>query len=56
VAPTAELILASLEGTRRHRLLDEQGRELQRFYDEVPSAAREVLQLLGISLAPYGLA
>ena len=54
-APTAELVLAALEGTRRHRLLDEQGQELRRFLDELPAAGQEVLQLLGVDLAPYGL-
>jgi transposase len=54
-APTAELVLAALEGHRRHRLLDEQGSELRRFHDELPQAAREVLDLLGVERAPYGL-
>jgi transposase len=55
VAPTAELVLNALEGHRRHRLLDEQGQELQRFHDELPAAAQEVLALLGVDTAPYGL-
>jgi transposase len=55
-APTTELILAALEGSRRHRLLDEQGQELRRFYDELPDAGQEVLQLLDVDLAPWGLA
>jgi transposase len=54
-APTAGVVLAVLEGHRRHRLLDDAGLELRRFHDELPAAAREVLDLLGISLAPYGL-
>jgi ribosomal 50S subunit-associated protein YjgA (DUF615 family) len=54
-APTAELVLHALEGHRRHRLLDEQGQELRRFHDELPDAAREVLELLGVDTAPYGL-
>jgi hypothetical protein len=29
-APTAAVVLAQLEGHRRHRLLDEQGLELRR--------------------------
>ena len=53
--PTAELVLASLEGMRRHRLLDGQGVEVQRFYDELPPAAQEVLALLGVDRAPYGV-
>ena len=54
-APTAELVLNALEGHRRHRLLDEQGQELRRFHDELPAAAQEVLRLLGVDTAPYGL-
>jgi len=55
VAPTAELVLAALEGQRRHRLLDEQGQELRRFHDELPPAAQEVLELLGVDISAYGL-
>jgi transposase len=54
-APTAELVITALEGHRRHRLLDEHGHELRRFHDELPQAAQEVLHLLGIGGAPYGL-
>ena len=54
-APTAHLVFSALEGVRRHRLLDEHGVELRRFHDPLPDPAREVLDLLGISLAPYGL-
>jgi hypothetical protein len=35
---------------------DDQGQELRCFYDELPDAAREVLRLLGIDMAAYGLA
>jgi len=54
--PTAELVLAALEGQRRHRLLDGQGQELRRFHDTLGTAAEELLELLGIDRAPYGLA
>jgi transposase len=54
-APTAELVLAALEGHRRHRLLDGQGEELRRFHDELSQAAQEVLEVLGVDRAPYGL-
>jgi transposase len=54
-APTAELVLHALAGHRRHRLLDEQDQELRRFHDELPAAAQEVLGLLGVDTAPYGL-
>jgi hypothetical protein len=49
------LVINALEGHRRHRLLDDQGHELRRFHDELPAAAEEVLELLGIQGAAYGL-
>jgi len=55
-APTAALVIAALEGHRRHRLLDEHGTELRCFHDDLPVAARELLELLGVDRAPYGLA
>lgn len=55
-APTAAVVLGVLEGQRRHRLLDERGQELQRFHDELPEPAQEVLRLLGVDGGPYGLA
>src|SRR5262249_47994075 len=54
-APTAQLVLGALDGHRQHLLLDGQGQELRRFHDELPPAAREVLDLLGVDGAPYGL-
>lgn len=54
-APTTELVWNVLEGHRRHRLLDGNGRELHRYYDELTDPARQVLELLGVDLAPYGL-
>jgi transposase len=54
-APTAGVVLSVLEGHRRHRLLDGTGLEVRRFHDDLPAAAREVLELLGVSLAPYGV-
>jgi transposase len=54
-APTAAVVLNVLEGHRRHRLLDEQGQQLRRFHDPLADAARQVLELLGVDLAPYGL-
>jgi len=53
--PTAALVLAALEGQRRHRLLDGLGVEQRRFHDELSQAAQEVLALLGVDRAPYGL-
>jgi hypothetical protein len=54
-APTAELAVNALEGHRRHRLLDEQGQELRRFHDPISDAAEQLLELLGVDRAPYGL-
>jgi transposase len=56
VRPTAELVLGVLEGHRRHRLLDEQGRELRRFHDPLPVVAQDVMTLLGVDPTAYGLA
>jgi transposase len=53
--PTATLVFNALEGVRRHRLLDGEGQELRRFHDELFTAAEEVLGLLGVEGAPYGL-
>jgi len=55
VAPTTDLVLNSLEGHRRHRLLDEHGQELRRFHDTLTDAAQQVLDLLGVDPAPYGV-
>jgi transposase len=54
-APTAGVVLAILEGHRRHRLLDEQGQELRRFHDPLPEPAQEILKLLGVDTTPYGV-
>jgi hypothetical protein len=53
-APTTALVLAVLEGHRRHRLLDASQQELRRFHDPLPPVAREVLQLLQVDATPYG--
>jgi transposase len=55
-APTAGLVIGSLEGHRRHRLLDGRGQELRTFHDALPEAAVEVLQLVGVDGVAYGLA
>jgi transposase len=54
-SPTAELVFNVLEGQRRHRLLSSSGEELRCFHDELPEAAQQVLELLGVERAPYGL-
>lgn len=53
-APTADLLFSALAGVRRHRLLDGGGAELRVFYDGLPPAARQALELLEIDLADYG--
>lgn len=55
VAPTAGLVFSVLEGHRRHRLLDGQGRELRRFDDPLSPAAQDALALLGVDGAAYGI-
>ena len=54
-APTAGLVFGVLEGHRRHRLLDEQGQELRRFHDPLTEAAQDMVALLGVDQAAYGL-
>ncbi|HKB36072.1 MAG TPA: IS1634 family transposase, partial [Gemmataceae bacterium] len=54
-APTAGLVFGTLEGNRRHRLLDGQGQVLRTFHDGLPEAGGKVLELLGVDGAAYGL-
>jgi transposase len=54
-APTAALVCGVLEGHRRHRLIDGQGQVLRTFHDELPEAAEQALELLGVDGAAYGL-
>jgi len=54
-APTAALMFGALEGHRRHRLFDVQGQVLRTFHDELPEAAGQALDLLGVEGAAYGL-
>ena len=54
-APTAGLVFAALAGHRRHRLFDGQGQLLRTFHDEVPEPGQQVLELLGVEGAAYGL-
>jgi transposase len=54
-APTSELVLKAVEGHRRHRLLDQQGVEICRFYDPLSDVAHSVLDLLGIDSSLYGI-
>jgi transposase len=55
-APTAELVFNALEGHRRHRLLGTGKEVVRTFSDELPAAAVQVLELLGVERAAYGLA
>jgi transposase len=54
-APTAELILGAFEGLRRHRLLDTDRQVLRTFHDPLPLVARQLLSLLNVDPAPYGV-
>jgi transposase len=54
-APTTGLVFGALEGHRRHRLFDGQGQLLRTFHDEVPEPVQQVLELLGVDGAAYGL-
>ena len=54
-APTAGLVFGALEGHRRHQLFDGQGQLLRTFHDEIPEAAQQALELLGVDGAAYGL-
>jgi hypothetical protein len=54
-SPTAGLVFSVLEGHRRHRLLGGDGELLRTFYDELPEAGAQVLELLGVDGAAYGL-
>jgi transposase len=54
-APTAALVFSALEGQRRHRLCDGHGQVLRTFHDELPEVAGQVLELLGVNVAAYGL-
>jgi len=55
-APTTSLVFDVLEGTRRHRLLNNTGEELRRFHDPLSDVGQQVLRLLDIDGTPYGLA
>ena len=54
-APTAGLVFSALEGHRRHRLLDGQGQVLRTFHDGLSDAVGQLLELLGVDGAAYGL-
>jgi transposase len=55
-SPTASLVFGIFEGQRRHRLLDGNGQLLRTFYDALPEDAPQVLDMLGVDRAAYGLA
>jgi transposase len=54
-SPTTGLVFGALEGHWRHRLFDGNGALLRTFHDELPEAAGQVLELLGVDGAAYGL-
>ena len=54
-APTTGLVFGALEGHRRHRLFDGNGVLLRTFHDELPEAAGQVLEFLGVDGTAYGL-
>jgi transposase len=54
-APTAELIVAAFEGHRRHRLLNSEGQVLRIFHDPLSGVARQILDLLGMDAAAFGI-
>jgi transposase len=54
-APTSELVLAAFEGHRRHRLLSHDGQVLRTFHDPLSDVAQQLLGLLGVSGAAYGI-
>jgi transposase len=51
--PTADLLMDSVLGLRRHRLLDRAGLLLRTFHDPISPVALQVLDLLGIDHAHY---
>jgi hypothetical protein len=51
--PTADLLMASVLGLRRHRLLDHTGLLLRTFHDPISPVALQVLDLLGVDPAHY---
>jgi transposase len=51
--PTADLLMASVLGLRRHRLLDQTGLLLRTFYDPISPVALQVLDLLGVDTTYY---
>jgi len=54
-APTCDGILQAFEGIRRTDLLDDKGRIVRSFYDPLSQAAKQLLKLLRVSAAHYGI-
>jgi len=52
--PTTEVVFQSLDGQRRHRLLDQEGEVLKTYYDKLSPVANRVLVLLGVDTRAYG--
>lgn len=53
-APTAEVVLDTFSGLRRHRLRDEAGNATHTFHDALPDVAHTLLTLLGVDPSLYG--
>jgi transposase len=53
VAPTTEVILDSVAGRRRHRLIDGDGCVINVFHDPLSPVAKQVLELLGVDIRAY---
>jgi transposase len=54
-APTCDGILQAFEGIRRSDLLDDKGRIVRSFYDPLSQVAKQLLKLLRVSAAHYGI-
>jgi hypothetical protein len=52
-APTTERVFELFEDLRRHRLIDGDGHERQRFYDALTETQRTVLRLLRLPQKQY---
>jgi transposase len=52
-APTAGCVLSLFEGLQRYRILDKDGRVVERYYGELNKGQRSVLEVLGFSQKAY---
>lgn len=54
-APTTDGVFQTIQGIRRHRLMDENDNVIKTFYDDLSPVAIESLELLGVDLGYYGI-